>query len=325
MKLGAWIDAGLRPTQVVEVARRLEAQWRDDAGSVESIWISEAYIGWDPVTLAALALQSTTRLRVGTAIVNPYTRHPAVLAMTALTMGQVGPGRFVLGIGTGEGQWMRALGYPFTKTLTLMREAGRQIRQVMRGEAVESGGDRVQLIIRNVDADVPLHLAAIGPRMCELAGREFDGCVLPIATPALVRQAIVDVRAGTAAREGGAGACETVATLLFAAGGDGEANRARLRRKLGLMLMGSGAASLLERNGVDPEHAARFHESIAADGLRRALDQLPDVLVEAFCLYGDLDRCRERLAAYREAGLDLVALLCESDQVENLVALARRT
>ncbi len=322
MRIAAWIDAATPPAQVVDVARRLDERARAGGPAVDSVWISEAYVGWDPVTLAALALQATATVRVGIAVVNPYTRHPAVLAMTALTLHQLAPGRFVLGIGTGEPQWMRALGYAFTKTLTFVREAGRQTRAIMRGEPVVADGNRVQLILRHVDPRVPLHLAAIGPRMCELAGREFDGCVLPIATPALVARALDDVRRGEAAAGRPAGACQTVATLFFAAGGDVAAERARLRRKLGLMLTGSGAGALLERNGLDPEHAARFHRAVAGDGLRKALDQLPDEVVDAFCLVGSVAQCRERLAPYRERGLDVAALLCEPPQVDNLLAVA---
>ena len=87
MKLGAWLDAGMSTTEVVDVCHELEA-FRDEEGGllVDSVWISEAYIGRDAIALAAAAAQATDTIRIGTAVVNPYTRHPALLAMTAMTM-----------------------------------------------------------------------------------------------------------------------------------------------------------------------------------------------------------------------------------------------
>jgi alkanesulfonate monooxygenase SsuD/methylene tetrahydromethanopterin reductase-like flavin-dependent oxidoreductase (luciferase family) len=205
-----------------------------------------------------------------------------------------------------------------------VREASRELRDVLAGTPVSHDGRRAQLIVRNPDTSLRLQLAAIGPRMCALAGREFDGCILPVATTHLVARAADEIR--EAEREAGRaeGACEVVATLLFAAGDDEEALRARMRRKLGLMLTGPGAAWLLERNGLDPGYAERFHAAIERDGLRAALHGLPAELVEPFCVIGNVERCADRLEAYAEAGLDLAALLCEPDQVDALLAVARR-
>ena len=322
MRLGAWLDAGMSAGEVVEVGRRLEQAGAADP-RVDSLWLSEAYVGRDAVTLAAAVAQATTSARIATAIVNPFTRHPAVLAMTALTMNELAPGRFVLGVGTGESHWMAALGHPFTKPVTVMRECAREIRRVVAGEPVEAGGHRVQTIIRDPDRHLVLHLAAIGPRMCALAGSEFDGCILPAASPTLVARAVADIRAGE--REAGRppGSCESVATLLFAAGPDNEMLRARMRRKLGLLLTGPGAAALLERGGVDPEHAVRFHGEIEELGLRAALTRLPDEVLDAFAIVGPIDRCAEVLQSFAGTTLDVAALLCEPDQVDNLLALAR--
>ncbi len=324
MRFGAWLDAAMTASEVVDVCRRVEAGSAAGDLPLDSVWISEAYVGRDAVALAAVAAHATSRLRVATAIVNPYTRHPVMLAMTALTMNEIAPGRFVLGIGAGESHWMEALGYDLSRPLTRVREAAREIRDVLAGTPVERDGSRARLIVRDPDTSLCLQLAAIGPRMCALAGAEFDGCILPVATPHLVATAAAEIRAAEHGAGRPEGTCEIVATLLFAAGDDEEALLGRMRRKLGLMLTGPGAGWLLERNGVDPEEAERFHRAIAHDGLRAALRTLPDAVVEPFCVIGGVDECAGRLAAYADAGLDLAALLCEPDQVDGLLAVASR-
>lgn len=323
MRLGAWLDAGMTTHEVIATCQQLESSQGAGKLTIDSVWLSEAYIGRDSITLAAAAAMATKSLLIATAVVNPFTRHPVLLAMTALTMNELSPERFILGVGAGESHWMQALGYDFRKPLTLMRDAGRQIRRVLQGEPVEGQGHRIQLIIRKVDPTVRLYLAAVGPRMCTLAGQEFEGCILPIATPDLVRAAVEEVRQGEVEAGRKRDMCETVATLLFASGDDVDALRDHLRRKLGLMLTGPGAIPLLERSGIDPEYATRFHESVRIAGLRSALGELPDELVNAFCVYGRLDRCLERLAAYQDAGLDVAALMCEPNQVQSLVELSR--
>jgi 5,10-methylenetetrahydromethanopterin reductase len=324
VRIGAWLDAGMSATDVIDVCRRLEAG--ADGGDelpVASVWLSEAYIGRDAVALAAGLAQATERITIATAIINPFTRDRAVLAMTALTLNELAPGRFVLGIGTGELHWMTALGHPFSRPLSAMRDAGREIRAIVAGHPVEAGGERVQIIIRNPDRTLRLYLAAIGPRMCALAGAEYEGCILPAATRELVTAAVADVRSGEAEAGRPQGASETVATLLFAAGDDPDAIRPGLRRKLGLLLTAPTSRSLLERAGLDPAMADVFHANIAKLGLRDAIARLDEELVLAFTISGTLADCRRQLEGFAATGLDVAALLCERDQVDNLLALAR--
>jgi 5,10-methylenetetrahydromethanopterin reductase len=310
-------------SEVVSVCRRLEEHGRGRELPVGSVWLSEAYIGRDAVALAAAVAQATMSLTVATAIVNPFTRDRGVLAMTALTLNELAPGRFILGVGTGELHWMTALGHPFSKPLSVMRDAGREIRSIVAGEPVEAGGHRVQTIIRDADRSLRMYLAAIGPRMCQLAGSEFEGCILPVASPGLVAAAIGDVRAGVATAGKPIARCETVATLLFAAGDDSGELRVRLRRKLALLLTAPTSRSLVERAGLDPELCDRFHADMAAVGLRAAIPRLADELLNAFTICGSVGRCADQLNAFAETGLDVAALLCEPDQIENLVALAK--
>lgn len=320
MKVGAWLDAGMGAADVIDVCRQLEeSQSTANALVVESVWVSEAYLGRDSIALTAALAPVTNRLRLATAVVNPYTRHPALLAMAGVTMNELCPGRFILGIGSGEAHWMRALGYTSNTSLTDLAEADNQIRHVLAGNAIERRGESVRMIIRGYDPDLSVYLAAVGPKMCRMAGRRFDGCILPVSSPYLVGLAAKEVAEGSSERESPDDDCELVATLLFAIGEDNLVPK--MRRKLGLMLAGPGASSLLQRSGLDPAFASEYHKTIEDRGLRAAIDAIPDEIVSAMAVYGSKTECIDKLNEYKEAGLGLAALLCERDQVAAVMAM----
>src|SRR5439155_18379203 len=94
--------------------------------------------------MAAIAA-ATERVRVGTAIMNVYTRNPVVIAITFVSLDELAPGRIVMGLGTGSPLILAPQGQPFEKPLTRLREYVEVIRPLMRGEPVSYAGETVQL------------------------------------------------------------------------------------------------------------------------------------------------------------------------------------
>jgi 5,10-methylenetetrahydromethanopterin reductase len=136
--------------------------------------------------LAAVAL-ATERIHVGTGILNPYTIHPAEMAMLAATMDELSGNRFLLGLAAGAGDFLEWVGIEQTRPLATMRETMTAIRRLLQGERVQMEGQflrwREEAYLRFDPPRVtPIYLGAMGPKMLTLAGEVADG-VLPLLFP----------------------------------------------------------------------------------------------------------------------------------------------
>src|SRR5438445_8848419 len=161
MKLGLNLpyEGSLAFPEAVELAQRAEAL------GFESVWMPEAY-GTDAVSILGALAARTERIRLGTGIVNVFSRMPALLAQTAATLDLISGGRFILGLGTSGHQVVSGWhGMAFDRPLVRMRESIAIVREVLRRERLEFRGEVFQLdkglklLARPVRATVPIFLA----------------------------------------------------------------------------------------------------------------------------------------------------------------------
>jgi F420-dependent oxidoreductase-like protein len=177
MRVAVTVD-GVTPADVtfVREAERLGA---------DSVWVAEAW-GYDAFTPLAYLAALTTRIRLATGIAQLGSRSPALLGMTALSMQALSGGRFLLGLGTSGPQVMEGWhGVPFTSPLGLTRDNVEIVRKVASGHRVEHDGAVVHLPLPGGEgralrsavpsAEVPIYLAALGPKNLELTGEVADG------------------------------------------------------------------------------------------------------------------------------------------------------
>lgn len=154
---------------------------------VDSAWVAEAW-GFDALTPLAAAAVVTDRIRLGTAIAQLGSRTPALLAMSAMSLQQLSGGRFVLGVGTSGPQVMEGWhGVAFDKPVTRTRETIEILRRVTSGDRLTFDGDVYQLPlpggqgkpIRSMESpvDVPVYVAALGPRNLRLTGSHANGWI----------------------------------------------------------------------------------------------------------------------------------------------------
>jgi probable F420-dependent oxidoreductase len=260
-------------------------------------WSAEVN-GVDAFTPLALASQWTSELRFGTAIVPVYTRAPGVLAMSAATIADLAPGRFVFGIGTSSQivveQWN---GIPFEKPYQRARDMLRFLRAALAGEKVSQQYET--FTVRGFRLDpapaVPpaLALAGLRPRMLKLAGAEAGAAV----TNWLSCADVAKVRAAA-----GPG-CELVARIFVCPTADTDLARVIGRRLLAAYLTVPAYAAFHEwlgRGGLLAPMLAAW----AAGDRKAALAAIPDRVVDDLVVHGDPAACRERVAEYQAAGLD---------------------
>jgi 5,10-methylenetetrahydromethanopterin reductase len=162
------------------------AQLAEDQG-FDQFWVSDDLFLRSCLAILPVVAKSTSRIEVGTGILNPYTLHPAEIAMYASTMDELSGNRFNLGLAAGAGDFLRWVGLEQNSPLATMRETISSIRRLQAGERADEAG-RVQRWTKEAylrfDAprQTPIYVGAMGPKMLALAGEAADG-VLPLLFP----------------------------------------------------------------------------------------------------------------------------------------------
>lgn len=303
MRRGVWFAGELTVDRMVELAVKAE-----QAG-MDSVWVAEGYYGREAVVPLAAIARATSRVALAPGVVNPYTRHPALLAMTFATLDEVSNGRVMIGLGSGERHQMAdQLGYDFSRPLTAVRESVDIIRQMLAGGDVEFQGKvfgvrSVRMAFRPPRPDPPLILAAVGPKMCQLAGEIADGVYFPQTSTEYVLQARQWVRTGAERAGRDPASIEIGAMIIMSASRNPEQAERAARPLLGLLLTVPEGELILEANGLDPAGAGKLRQALAEGGMRAMAGTVTHEMVARLAIVGDPDTCRQRLLDLVEAGV----------------------
>ncbi|HET8893132.1 MAG TPA: LLM class F420-dependent oxidoreductase [Gaiellaceae bacterium] len=328
MKLGlnlGYASPGTNPAELTPLVQEAERLGYD------SVWAAEAW-GTDAVSVLAWMAASTSRIKIGSAIMQIPGRTPANTAMTAATLDLMSGGRFILGLGTSGPQVVEGWhGEPWGKPLVKTREYIEIVRAVLRRDVVEHEGEHyripydgpgatglgkpLKMMLRPLRADIPIYLAAIGPKNVALAYEIADGWLPIFVHPERFANAFPDPPEDF----------EIAATAMVLVGDDVQALRDSLKPHLALYVGGMGAKgknfynSLTARYGWEAE-AAHIQDLYLGGKQREAIAAVPDELVDAVSLVGPKERIRDRLEAWRESPVK--TLMVGSPQPEALQVLA---
>jgi 5,10-methylenetetrahydromethanopterin reductase len=284
------------PARAVAWARAAER------AGLGSVWIIEDYFHPGAFTLAGAVAAVTERITVGLGVVNPYTRHPAVLAMETGALARLAPGRVVLGLGTSNRHWVETqMGIAFKTPLASLVESVGIVRRLLAGERVTFHGECFDLDDVHLEAPpavpVPVLLGVKGPRALRIAGELADGVHGSVlSSPAHVRR--VHATAGAGRRE----RLVVIAYVPMLIDGDGRDARARVEPLLAHYLGVMHGQSILADAGFDAARTLPFREALARG--ERAVHLVTPEMVDAFAVAGPPDECRRRLQAWAAAGLD---------------------
>jgi len=280
---------------------------RAEALGYESVWIADTGAGPDAFVVGAAVAGCTQRLRIGTAVVPVQTRTPSVMAACAGSLAQLAPGRVVLGLGASSEtivqQWG---GVPFARPLTRMRESTQVVRAMLAGERVTFEGRTLRTrgfrLVSQPPAPVPIYLAALMPPMLELAGEVADGVILNMMPVDAVPRMLAHVRAG-AARAGRDGAAlEVVARFQVIVTDDVAGARRALRPMLGPYFATSVYNRFIAWCGFQQE-ARDILAGWQAKDRDRNMAAVSDAVIDRIAVIGTARQCRERLEAFRAAGV----------------------
>ena len=271
-----------------------------ERAGVGSLWIIEDYYHPGAYALAGAVAAATESIAIGLGVVNPYSRHPALVAMETAALAGLAPGRVALGLGSSNRVWIeQGMAIPFKTPLRGLRDGVEITRRLLAGGPVTHAGECFSVTNVHLEvtppAPVPILLGVKGPRALALAAEVADGVHCSILTsPAHVRR----VRVATSAREN----FTVIAYVPIAVSDDGAQARDWLRPLLARYLGVLHGQSILEDAGVTATRTQPFRDALLAG--QSAARLVTDDLVDAFAVAGTPKECRAALARFADAGLD---------------------
>jgi len=275
------------------------AQAAERAG-IDQLWVSnDLMLRSAPVLLAAL-FERTRRIHLGIGIMNPFSVHPAEVAMTAATLQEMSGGRFMLGLAAGSADFLSWVGIDQRRPLTATREALRAIRVLLAGDkpidAPGAGAGWTEDAYLRVPAvEVPVYIGAMSPKMLEFAGAEADGVLALLFPPEHFETASALVGSGARAAGRTLDDLDMPACVWLALDEDREA----ADRALALKLAYYGAAFspyLLDRAGLSVDDFVPALDALRAGDEEDAIASITPQML-ALGISGDPDtvvaRCRD--------------------------------
>ncbi|MFW5933375.1 MAG: LLM class flavin-dependent oxidoreductase, partial [Actinomycetota bacterium] len=291
----------------MEYARYAEQRGFDAVWQAESRLVREA-----TVPMAAFAAV-TERIKVGSGVINNWTRNPALIAATFSTLDDLAPGRVRLGIGAWWDPLASKVGIQRTSPLTAMRETVTAVRGLLNDETVTYQGDFVHLDGVELDyvhqerrpKDVPIYIGATGMKMMELTGEIADGVVLNyLVSPTYNQQAMEHLAAG-AERAGRSVDDLDRPQLVVCSLSDDRAEALDAARLLITQYLGQ-QPHIMKASGVPESLLEEIGQVLTwpatAEQVERAAQLIPDDIVQMLTAAGTAEECREKVQEYIDAG-----------------------
>ncbi|MFQ5880643.1 MAG: LLM class F420-dependent oxidoreductase [Dehalococcoidia bacterium] len=292
------------------------AQHREVLREAEGLGYTDAWTlevdGADAFVPLALAAAWTRDLHLGTAISNVFTRGPATLAMTAASMAEAAPGRFILGVGASthvivenwnSGRLMRPV--PRVHDMVTF------LRKALSGEKVSVSLETLRVegfrLSRPVTSPVPIFIAALRSRMLKLAASLGDGIILNWLSAADVAKVVAVARKAAQAAGRDPETLEMACRIFVSASEDPEESRRMARRFIAGYLTTPAYAKFQRWLGRG-ELLRPMMEAWLAGDRRSALQLIPDAVVDDLIVFGDVGECLEKIDAYCRQGVTLPIL-----------------
>jgi 5,10-methylenetetrahydromethanopterin reductase len=291
-----------------------------EEGGATTLWIACHLYLRDPVTMAALALGATRRIKVALMAMSPYSMHPVLIAMAAASLDELFPGRVILCLGVGAPADLAAAGIASPRPLKTIAEAVAICRSLLAGEMADFQGEIFRVAGRRLAGgarDVPIVLAASRPNMLKLAGRATDGVLISAATsPPFVKACLAQAAAGAGGRP-----LRKLGIVYVRLGASEKEGIDPIRRPIGFVLRGAHHAENIRLSGASLDQSA-LAAAYAAENWAEVDRLVSDDVVRRHAACGTPAQVRARLEEYRAIGLDEVIIGGTDDAASIASALA---
>jgi 5,10-methylenetetrahydromethanopterin reductase len=304
---------------IISVRDAVAEASRADSLGYDSVWMHESLYQRDVVTYISAMASGTTRVKLGSGVINTFTRHPVTTATTFATLSELSGGRVTLGLGLGSFPTVPLIGHRIfpvgeTKPIRRIREYVEVVKKTWEGERVEFDGDFFQVhglaLGFEVAHAIPIFVASLSPRTQAFAATVADGVILsPALGTARGTEAMVEnVKRGEAKRGRGV---ERASYLLTSVGRD-PARAAQAVKDyyfFAYQLSEVIQPETLSSYGVTEEDLRPLKEAWRRGDEAGARRLIPEEAVEALTVTGTPDHAIERIKEYRKAGVTLPILM----------------
>lgn len=298
--LGIAITPSKHPDEFVKITQLCEK------AGIGYIWVADEVPSVpyrDPfVTMTALALK-TKKVKLGTNITNPYTRHPSHIAAAMLSIDEISNGRAVIGLGPGGSLALQPLGYKmWDRPVLAVREAVKVLRKLLDGEVVDYDGpfmkaNRIQMFRKS---PIPIYIAARGEMMLNLAGQVADG-VLPTSPIKLLPSHVKIIKEAANKAKRDPAKIDIANTVPFSISKDEDAAREAVKPEITYMIS-NFPTSWLESINMTPEEQEAVRKALFKGGIKEAKKKVADRMVDEIGIAGTPKTCVKKFKEMMAAG-----------------------
>ena len=296
MRIGYSLGSALSVDQVLSCANTLSNY------NPDTVWIPETW-GMENFSMLSAIGQKLEKPKIGSSIINIYSRSPALIAMGAATIDTISNGRLVLGLGTSSLPIVQEFhGYNFEKPLQRMTEYVEIIREILSGGKIDYNGKifslkNFSLLIKPPRKNIPIYLAAVNQKMVELCWKIADGVIFYLRP---INELNNTIKKMQAKRE-----IDVSCQLITCVSNDEEKAIERAKKTLAFYVsVGAVYREFLAKNGFQKETEAIFEE-YQKSGLKSNYELVPESMLEQLCVYGTPEQSLKKLNQFHNAGVNL--------------------
>ena len=296
MRLSYSLGSLLTINQILECSKKLNMLKPD------TVWIPETW-GMENFSMLSLACVENKFSKIGSSIINIYSRSPSLIAMGAATVDTISNKRFVLGLGTSTKPLIEDFhGDKFEKPVKRMKEYVEIIRLILTGKTINYSGEifslkDFSLLIKPPRNIIPIYLAAVNQKMVELAWEIADGVIFYLRLKNEIKSTI--------ARMKNQKKIDTTLQSITCIHDDSEKANFRAKKTIAFYVsVGKIYREFLAQNGFKNETKNIFEE-YKKTGLTNNHEFVPESMVNELCISGTPNECKKQLKQFRETGINL--------------------
>ncbi len=296
MRIACSLGSLLSVNQVLECSEILSKT------NIDTIWIPETW-GMENFSMLSAVSNKTITQKIGSSIINIYSRSPAVIAMGAVTVDTLSDGRLILGLGTSSLPVVETFhGYKFEKPVQRMREYVEIIRLVLSGKKIDYTGKifdlkNFTLLIKPKRESIPIYLAAVNQKMVDLTWDIGDGVIFYLRPISEMKETITKMQSKKKINV----TCQIITCIAE----DSDVAIERAKKTLAFYVsVGKVYREFLAKNGFENETSNIFDE-FKKLGLKSNYKLVTDSMLQSLCIAGTPEECKKQLQNFYETGIDL--------------------
>ena len=269
--------------------------------NIDALWVPETW-GMENFSMLSAISSKTTTQKIGSSIINIYSRSPSVIAMGAATVDTLSNGRFILGLGTSSLPIVETFhGYKFERPLQRMREYVEIIRLVLSGKQINYEGEifnlkNFRLLIKPKRKNIPIYLAAVNQKMVELTWDVGDGVIFYLRPINEMKKTITKMQSKKK--------IDVTCQLITCVSNDADIAIERAKKTIAFYIsVGKIYREFLAKNGLHTETSNIFNE-FKESGLKSNHELVSDSMLQSLAVSGTSEECKKQVEKFVNTGID---------------------